>query len=314
MSEPTRIHGLYTAPVTPVGREGRVDVQRLCELVDFILEGGTRGFCFGGGTSEYPYFELDQRKLYVAEAAAHVGRRAPFVVAVGAPTARAVIELGEHAVDCGAQALLIPMPYFFKYDQADLEAYVRYVTAHLDHPCLLYNLARYTNPLDTATSIRLLRDIPNLVGIKDSSLDESAIRTLADARPEAAWSLICGGDHLIFDALESGWDGAISGVACCCPEVIAVTVHRQRSGNTAGGRVAQQLVNELVETVRALPGPWAVRVALEVRGLPTGPFPYPVAAERRLDELRAFYERWFDEHLAPLRDELTTITKQQSHE
>ncbi|MEX0599459.1 MAG: dihydrodipicolinate synthase family protein, partial [Rhodothermales bacterium] len=238
MADFPRISGLYTAPVTPVDDDGRVDAPRLRELIDFLLDGGTKGFCFGGGTSEYPYFELSERKRYLETASDHVGDRAPYVVSVGAPTVRGVIELGEHAIEHGAQALLIPMPYFYRYDQHDLVAYVRYVTAHLDHPCLLYNLARFTNPLEPQTALRLLREIPHLIGIKDSSLDKAAMQTYADAKPSDAWSLICGGDHLIFQALEAGWDGTISGTACACPELVAILVYRHRSGNTAGARVA----------------------------------------------------------------------------
>lgn len=313
MNAPPLLSGLYVAPVTPVDAVGRVDGPRLRALIEFLLDGGVEGFCLGGATAEYPHFPVEERKRYLEEAADQIAGRAPYVVAVGGPTVRDVLHLGAHAIEHGARALLVPMPYFYRYGQEDLSAYVQYVTAHLDHPCILYNLAPFTNPLEVDTSIRLLREIPNLVGIKDSSGDREAVYSMADARGGASWSLLSGSDSLIVESLEAGWDGVVSGTACCCPELVALLFRRHRNGNTASARVAQQLVGELIDSILRLPIPWAIRVALEVRGLPTGPFPHPVAESRRIDELRTFYEDWFDEHLSPLRDELSETSSQREH-
>jgi hypothetical protein len=42
-----------------------------------------------------------------------------------------VVELGEAAMAAGSQALLLPMPMFFRYEQQDLEAFCARVTGSL---------------------------------------------------------------------------------------------------------------------------------------------------------------------------------------
>ena len=299
-----RMSGLYAAPITPVDERGRPDEHGLARLLDFVLNGGVDGVCLGGATGEYPRFSLEHRKRTVAAGARFLAGRAPFVTAIGAPTLRGVVELGEHALEHGSRVLLLPMPFFYAYAQQDLAAYAREVAQTLGAPCLLYNLPAFTNPIEPETALELLRTEPHLVGLKDSSGDRAALARLAAGRDEAGdYALLCGSDGCLYDALEAGWDGAVSGIASCAPEVLALLYRNYRAGNKAEARRCQDLLNELVSLVGRLPFPWSIRVACAARGLPGGPLPWPLAPGRRAehDRLRAAYARWFDENM-PLRD------------
>ncbi len=295
---PTPLHGLYAALITPVDAHGQPDEQGLCRLLDFVAQRGVDGFCLGGGTAEYPHFSLEQRKNLVAAAARHLKGRLPFVTAIGATTMRGVLELGAHALEQGSERLLLPMPFFYRYEQQDLAACATEVARTLQAPCLLYNLAAFTNnPLDPETTLRLLRSEPYLVGIKDSSGDAAALETLAAGRAgRPDLTLLCGSDGLFLDALEAGWDGAISGVASCAPEVLAQLYRSHRAGEKAQARLWQDKLNELIALIGRLPFPWSIRVACEVRGLPNGPLPWPLSAERQaeISRLRRRYEQWFE--------------------
>jgi 4-hydroxy-tetrahydrodipicolinate synthase len=59
------------------------------------------------------------------------------VVGIGTLSSRTSIELGRMAADAGAKAVLLPMPYFFSYEQADLRAFVTRVADALPVPVLL---------------------------------------------------------------------------------------------------------------------------------------------------------------------------------
>lgn len=302
-----RVQGVYAALITPVDERGRPAADELMRLLDFVVEQGVDGVCLGGGTAEYPHFSLNQRKTIVATAARHLDQRVPFVTAIGAPTVRDVLDLGTHALDHGSQALLLPMPFFYRYEQPDLAAYARAVAQMLAAPCLLYNLAAFTNPLQPATTIDLLRTEPHVVGLKDSSGNPEALIRLAAERGDAAWSLLCGSDGRALDALEAGWDGIISGIASCCPEVVVALYRSHRAGRAADARRCQELLDALAVSVERLPFPWSIRVAADVRGFASGPLPLPVAPERReeIARLRTFYEDWFARHLPELHATIT---------
>lgn len=296
------LSGVYAALITPVDDQGQPEREALLHLVDFVVERGVDGICIGGGTAEYPHFSLEHRKLIVEYVARHLDGHIPFVTSIGAPTMRGVLELGEHALRAGSSSLLVPMPFFFRYGQEDLAAYVREVVRSLDAPCILYNLAAFTNPLDPETSLSLLHAQPNLIGIKDSSGDRQALRTIQEGRGDAPFALMVGSDGLFLDALNAGWDGGISGIASCCPEVLVALYAHHRAGQVDEARRCQNLLDELVTMVDRLPFPWSIRLAADVRGFPNGPLPYPLSEERRAQaaELRKDYVAWFDKNLGTL--------------
>ncbi len=293
-----RLTGLFAALITPVDERGRPDAEGLMRLLDFVLERGVDGVCLGGGTAEYPHFSLEQRKAIIETGARNLGGRVPFVAAIGAPTVRGVLELGRHALEHGSCRLLLPMPYFFHYEQQDLAEYVREVAQTLDAPCLLYNLAAFTNPLDPDTTLELLRTEPNIVGLKDSSGDRAALGRLAAERDESD-TLLCGSDGVLLDALEAGWDGGISGIASCAPEVLTAVYRHHCAGEKDEARRCMGLLDELVALVGRLPFPWSIRVACDVRGLYNGPLPWPLSPDREVEvgRLREDYAQWFDKNL-----------------
>ncbi len=292
--------GIYAAVITPVDERELPDPDGLERLLDFVLQRGVDGICLGGATGEYPRFTIEQRKTIVETAARHVAGSVPFVTAIGAPTMHGVLELGDHALEHGSRSLMLPMPYFYRYGQQDLRAYAREAARTLGAPCLLYNLAAFTNPLEPDTSLELLRNEPNLVGIKDSSGDRAALERLAGGRRTPSdYALLCGSDGLLLEALEAGWDGAISGIASCAPELISALYAHVRRDERSEAVECMARLDELTALVNRLPFPWSLRVACEVRGLPAGPMPWPLAPERKadIDRLRRDYSRWFDENI-----------------
>ena len=291
-----RISGLVPALVTPVRPDGSIDLETTDRLVDFLIERGAAGVCLGGATSEYPRFELDERLAVMRS----VSRRMPpdrmVVAAIGSSSLQRTVALGRAAFDLGCQAVLLPMPWFFPYGQPDLAAYAGAVSDAVEGPTLLYDLPGFTSGLEVETAIELLESQHRLIGIKDSSGQPDRLARFAAARAGRAWSLLVGDDRHGLAAARQGWDGAISGLAACCPELLVALHAAVHDDDTdAAGRL-QGLVDELIARLSVLPTPWGVKVALSARGLPTGPLALPVSAERRA-QIRAI-EAWLPGWLA----------------
>ena len=285
------IAGLFAAVATPVHEDGSVDFHTFDRLVEFLVQAGVAGICIAGATGEYPHFETADRKAIIRRAAARLPRDRALLTGIGAPSLRHAIELGEEAMAAGGRALLVPMPMFFRYEQQDLEAFAAHVSRALRAPCLLYNLPHFTNGLDAATIVKLLRDEAFLVGVKDSSGEVEHLTAFTQARGDSAWSLLVGEDRLLLAGLRAGWNGAISGVAGFCPELL-VALHQaalDRQADTAAG--LQRLLDELLIQMAVFPTPWAVRIGLAARGFSTGPLPLPLTPVRQR-QIAAFTD-WF---------------------
>jgi 4-hydroxy-tetrahydrodipicolinate synthase len=183
------------------------------------------------------------------------------------------------------------MPMFFRYEQADLEAFSAQVSGALRASCLLYNLPGFTNGLSIDTTLTLLRGEEFIVGVKDSSGEDASLRALAQARGDLPWSLLVGDDHLLRDGLLAGWDGGISGVAGFCPELLVAVYRSFTDGRLEDAARFQNLLDELISRIAVFPTPWGIKVGLAARGIETGPLPLPLTPARR-QQIAAFTE-WF---------------------
>ena len=288
------LSGLFAAVTTPVTESGALDLATFDRHLELLIDAGVDGVCLGGATAEYPHSELHDRKVLIARAARRLPDDLVLLTSIGAPNVRHVIDLGKYAFDQGSQAVLVPMPMFFRYQQQDLAEYCREVSQALAAPCLIYDLPDFTNPIEPGTVIELLEQEEHIVGIKDSSGRPERQSRFAEARGTSDWTLLVGDDSRLKDALTVGWDGGVSGIAALCPELMVAAVKAGKAGNAEELARLQGLIDDLIAQITGLPVPWGLRIGLEARGLPTGPLPWPVSAGRRehAARLQAWLPSW----------------------
>ncbi|HXK60523.1 MAG TPA: dihydrodipicolinate synthase family protein [Acidobacteriota bacterium] len=289
-----RLSGIFSALVTPVDEEGRVSSEALREIVDFVISRGVAGICIGGATSEYVHYDLAERKQIITRVAEAAAGRVPLISAIGASTFDRVLALARHSAESGCNALLVPTPHFYRYEERDFETFFRKVFSAAPLPCLIYDLPQFSNPVQTETIQRLLLTAQNVVGLKDSTGQTAHLSRLAMAREQGDFSLFVGDDQLIYSGLAAGWDGAISGVACLCPEILVRLYNEFRKGDRTKAKQYQETLNELLEELSKLPFPWGIRVGLGVRGIPTGGLPLPLSPHRRqqINRFREWLPGW----------------------
>ena len=288
------IAGLFAAVATPVHADGTVDYATFDRLLDFLVERDVSGICLGGATGEYPHFERDERKPLISRAARRLPPGRALLVGIGGASLRHTLDLGRAALDAGSRALLLPMPMFFRYEQADLEAFCAHVSTALRGSCLLYNLPDFTNALAAATILKLLREQEFIVGIKDSSGRREHLELFAAERRDGPWTLLVGDDAVLERGLQAGWDGSISGVAGFCPELLVALYRSHKAADSAETARLQKLLDELISQVAVFPTPWGIRIGLSARGIDTGPLPLPLTAarQRQVAEFSEWLPRW----------------------
>lgn len=294
---PPSLSGLTAAVATPRAADGTLDAGTFERIVDLLIDAGVAGICLGGATAEYPHTSLGERVGLMRQAGRRVSSGTRLVVGIGAAAPCEVVPLGEAAFEAGASAVLVSMPLFFPYAQDDLEAFCRDVAGRLDGPVLLYDLPAFTTPLATSTIVTLLEDVPNIVGIKDSSGAADRIPALVAHRAGRPWRLLVGDDNMLADALLSGWDGSISGVAGFCPELLVAVTDAALDGDQTRTSELGGLLRDLIAQLGVLPTPWSIRVGLAARGIDTGPLPLPLSARRaaQVAAFQAWLPPWLDQ-------------------
>jgi 4-hydroxy-tetrahydrodipicolinate synthase len=240
-----------------------------------------------GATGEFPLSTPGElgRLLAIARSA---GAGSEMLCGIGAPSLPRSLELGRAALDGGAAVLLLPTPSFFPYTQDDLEAFCTTVAGKLSAPILLYNLPRFTTPIEGETVRRLIADVPNIIGIKDSSGSLAILRNLP-----AGVTRLVGDDSALVQAVEEGvCDGVVSGVAGVLPELISFLYHRRDSSSYAE---SHSRLDEFLERLSVFPVPWGLKLVAECRRLSAAGFQQPLSQARECQavEFRAWFAEWW---------------------
>jgi len=272
------------------GAAGRVDLDVFARHVQFVHSAGAEGFVLNGATGEYCLTLPQELGQIVRRARDVTGAATTLIAAIGGASLFQTLALAEKAQEAGADALLLPMPYFFPYEQQDLIAYSTHVAAQTDLPLLLYNLPDFTTPLEPATTLELLQET-RIVGIKDSSGNLETLRLLTRSLPKA--NRIIGSDGALHAALLEGLcDGVVSGVASVLPELMVAFYYAAAAAPQSSA--ALELKGSLDATLSWLgrfPIPWGLKIIAAERGFLIADYALPISPHRQADA--AEFKQWF---------------------
>ena len=267
--------GSIVALVTPF-RGGKVDEAKLKELVEMHVAQGTDGIVPCGTTGESPTLSHDEHRRVVEIVVEAARKRLHVIAGTGSNATSEAIELTTHAKKAGAAGALVVNPYYNKPTQEGLYRHFRAVADAVDIPILAYNIASRTAiNVETDTLVRLVKDCPNLVGVKEASgsLDQMTQVILA-CGPD--FSVLSGDDNLTLPLMSVGGRGVISVIANFVPRETAEMTHAALAGDW---KLARELHLKLFPLARAAfmeTNPIPVKEAMGMMGMLEPEFRLPM--------------------------------------
>src|SRR3954468_16378076 len=229
---PGPLRGIIPPLVTPLLDRDRLDLAGLERLIEHVLGGGGHGLFLLGATGEGPSLSHRRRCEVVERACAQVGGRVPVLVGITDTSFAESIEMAEHAADAGAGAVVLAPPYYFPAGQPELAEYVESIAAALPLPLHLYNMPSHTKLAFEPDTIARALQIPNIVGLKDSSgqlVYFHKVQSLAAARPDFA--LLMGPEELLAESVLLGAHGGVCGGANLAPRLYVDLYQAARRGD-----------------------------------------------------------------------------------
>ena len=144
------------------------------------------------------------------------------------------------------------------------------------------------------TTLRIARDIPNVIGIKEASGDIDQMQRIIDGRPEG-FLVLSGDDGMALDLMRRGGDGVISVAANAFPERFMRCIDLAKAGDfdRAGAEYAR--LDAAVHALFEEGNPTGVKCALTAMGK-IGPtmrlplVPGTDALRRKFEKLIAEYD------------------------
>lgn len=260
MLQPLR--GVHLPLPTPFS-EGRVDLDRLGELIDRAADLCVDGIVVGGATGEAPALNDFELRSLLHQTAAMNRDRLNLTAAIGTASTRETVERALHAASCGFDSLLVVSPYFVRPGRRGLIAHHGAVAEATELPvALLVEPLRTGCDLEPEVVAGLAGRHENLVAVVETTGDPRRLEELQDS---CDLELLCGVDATLPTYAAAGAVGALSQVAHLAPEHVQSILDQD-----ATPQQVRELHAELAELLAALEldaDPVALKAALAELGL-----------------------------------------------
>ncbi|MBU0586602.1 4-hydroxy-tetrahydrodipicolinate synthase, partial [Candidatus Micrarchaeota archaeon] len=217
MSSEMRFKGIYLPLITPFKDDEKksVDEETLRKLVNYYIENGIDGLVPCGTTGEAPTLNDDEHKRVIEVVVEETKKRVPVIAGAGSNNTPHAIELTKFAADIGADATLQASPYYNRPSQDGIFAHYKEIANATDLPIIIYNIpARTGRNIEPKTIVKLWKEVPTILGLKDACCDNSQLEQIlmATRGAEKPFSVLAGEDINTYATLTLGGHGAISAI------------------------------------------------------------------------------------------------------
>lgn len=257
--------GVGTALITPFHPDGSLDEAGLEKFVDWQITEGINFLVPCGTTGENPTLTPQEHQRVIELTVKAAAGRVPVLAGAGSNSTPRAVELAQQAIDLGADGILTITPYYNKPTPDGLR---RHFGAQADaierirsgFPMIMYNVPGRTGVNMTAeTTLRLAREIPNVIGVKEASANMDQILAILSDRPEG-FLVLSGEDAWTLPLLAVGAEGVISVASNEAPRLMRQLVDRRDVA--VHNRLLPLLTGNFIESN---PGP--AKAALQMMGV-----------------------------------------------
>ena len=259
--------GLGIALVTPFKSDGSVDYESLTRLVEYQLDNGADFLCILATTGETPCLTADEKKKIKELVISLAKGRVPILMGCGGNNTAAVIEELKTSDWHGIDGVLSVCPYYNKPSQEGLYQHFKSIAAATKLPVVLYNVPGRTGVnLQASTTVRLAKDCPNIVAIKEASGNLEQVDEIIKNKPDD-FDVISGDDSLTFPMISCGAVGVISVIGNALPKEFSKMIRLEFRGEYEGARKIHHKSTDLFSLLFVDGNPAGVKAMLHEMGM-----------------------------------------------
>lgn len=268
--------GAGVALITPFLENGDVNYPKLTEIIEEQIAGHTDAIIICGTTGESSTMDHKEHLDVIRYACKVVNKRIPVIAGTGSNSTAEAIHLSKEAEKAGADGLLLVTPYYNKATQNGLIAHFKAIAASVQIPILLYHIPGRTGvTMKPETIVKLCKEVPNIVGVKEASANFSAIAEIM-SMADGCVDLYSGNDDQIVPLLSLGGKGVISVLSNVAPQQTHDICESYFKGDVKKSAQMQLEAIPLINALFCEVNPIPVKAAMNLMGKEVGPLRLPL--------------------------------------
>jgi len=268
--------GAGVALITPFTEDYKVDYEKLGELIEYQIAGGTDSIIICGTTGEASTLSHEEHLETIRYCVDKVNKRIPVIAGTGSNCTETAIYLSKEAEKYGADGLLIVTPYYNKCTQKGLVAHFGQVAKSVDLPILMYNVPGRTGcNIEAKTAAEIYAGFDNVVGIKEATGNIAQVMKLMHLT-NGDIDLYSGNDDQVVPILSVGGLGVISVLSNIAPQQTHDITAKFFAGDLKGSLRLQQKFLPLIDALFCEVNPIPAKKAVELMGLCSGRMRMPL--------------------------------------
>lgn len=225
------ILGMGVALITPFNHNKDIDYTALKRVINHVMDNGADFLVVLGTTGETPALTADEKRCVMNCVRETVDGRLPLVIGIGGNNTNEIVRQVSQTDLSGYSAILSVVPYYNKPSQEGIYCHFKAIAEASPLPIILYNVPGRTGVNMTAeTTLRLAREVPNIIGIKEASGQIHQIERLTREKPDG-FTVISGDDGMTYPLMTLGAEGVISVLGNAYPREFSEMVHLCLEGN-----------------------------------------------------------------------------------
>ena len=268
--------GAGVALITPFKDNMEVNYEKLEELVDFHVDNGTDCIVVMGTTGEAATLSHEEHLECIKVVTQRANHRIKVVAGTGSNCTETAVYLSHEADSYGVDGVLVVTPYYNKGTQKGLIKHFTEVAAHVNVPLIMYNIPSRTGvKLNPETIATLVKDVDNIVGVKDATGDISMTAKMIQ-QCEGNIDVYSGNDDQIVPIMSLGGIGVISVLSNVAPRQTHDLCQAMLDGDVKKAAKMQLDALPLIEALFCEVNPIPVKTGLNLMGKNVGSMRMPL--------------------------------------
>ena len=268
--------GAGVAMITPMKANGEINYDKMAEFIDYQVDNGTDAIIVCGTTGEASTLSEKEHLDAIEFTVSHVNKRIPVIAGTGSNCTRTAIDMSKEASEYGADGLLLVTPYNNKATQNGLIGHFSAVAKEVTAPIIMYSVASRTGcNIEPATAAKLVKEVDNIVGIKEASGNISQVAKIMNLT-DGNIDVYSGNDDQIVPVLSLGGKGVISVLSNVAPDEAHDICEKYFNGDVKGSAALQLKALPLIEQLFCEVNPIPVKKALNLMGMEAGSLRLPL--------------------------------------